>query len=279
DGEIVVADSRKVYRGLDIGTAKPGRRARERVPHHMLDLVNPGEPYDAAAYAEDARIAVASVQARGRTAIVSGGTGLYLAALAGGLDPIAPGVDASDREKARGKVREIPPERRHEALAAVDPGSADRLHPRDRQRVDRALEVWHLTGTPLSEHHRGGAERLDHVAFRIERPRSELHDRIQRRLERMLDAGLEEEARGLWREGWSPTDPGLDTIGYQEWWPFFEGEIGRREAVHRILAASRRYAKRQSTWFRHQGDYRPVDAAGAVEAIASAWTDARGEGG
>lgn len=278
DGEIVIADSRQVYRRLDIGTAKPTVGERERVPHHLVDVVDPGEPYTAADYARDARRAIAEVQSRNRTAIVCGGTGLYLAALAGGLDPIAPEADPEQREAARRRIRAIPIDRRHSALAAVDPETAGRLHVHDRQRIARALEVWFLTGEPMSALQSGGESRLHHLAFRLERPRPALHARIERRLERMLDAGLETEARSLWEEGWSPTDPGLDTIGYQEWWPYFEGEIGRKEAVRSILVASRRYAKRQITWFRNQGEYRAVRAEAAEEAIAPAWGSWRERG-
>lgn len=270
DGEIVNADSRQVYRRIDIGTAKPTPAERARVPHHLVDVVELGEPYTAADYARGARVAIADIQARGRVAVVCGGTGFYLDALAGGLGAIEEDAAPADRAAAARRVRKIPSGGRHAALAEVDPESAARIHPNDRQRVDRALEVWFLTGAPLSALGPGEG-RLPHVAVRLHRPRSELRARIEARLDAMLAAGLEAEARALWEEGWSPEAPGLDTIGYQEWWPYFEGRSSRDEAVRRILVATRRYAKRQETWFRHRTGYRAVPAEGATEAVVAAW--------
>ena len=157
------------------------------------------------------------------------------------------------------------------SLRDVDPETAARLPEADRQRVDRALEVWFLTGRPISELRTGGGPPRPHVAVRLVRPRAELAARIERRIERMLADGLEEEARALWDAGWSADAPGLDTIGIQEWWPRFAGARSREETVEEILRATRRYAKRQSTWFRHQGSYAPLAANGAVEAIVERW--------
>jgi tRNA dimethylallyltransferase len=200
--------------------------------------------------------------------VVCGGTGLYLAALAGALDPIDERYAAGERAAARARVAEIPAAERHAALLELDPESARRLKAGDLQRVERALEVHFLTGRPISELQRGGATRAEHLALRLVRPRAELHRRIQDRLEAMLEAGLEEEARRLYEAGWSPKDPGVDTIGYREWWSYFEGRGTRRSAVHRILTATRAYAKRQETWFRHQGDYRaqPPDPGAVIDA-------------
>lgn len=274
-GEIVIADSRQVYRDIDIGTAKPTPEERRRVPHHLVDVVDLGEPYTAADYAADARRAIVEIQSRDRTAVVCGGTGLYLRALAGGLDPIAPDVSDADRVEAAERIAEIPPERRHDRLAEVDPDSAERIHPNDRQRTERALEVWWTTGRPLSAHWEGGeSEPLTHLPIRLSRPRAELHRRIEERLDGMLEAGLEAEARGLWEAGRTPDQPGLDTIGYQEWWSYFDGAIDRDEVRHRILVASRRYAKRQETWFRRQDDYLRIDAAAGVDAVLAAWAEA-----
>jgi len=274
-GEIVIADSRQVYRGIELGTAKPSAADRARVPHHLLDVVDLGERYTAADFAADAGTAIAAIQSRGRVPVVCGGTGLYLAALAGALDPIEEEVDESARESARSRVAAIPVEERHGALARWDPVTAGRLHAADRQRVDRALEVWFMTGEPLSARQAGGSAPRAHLAVRLERSREELVERIDRRLRTMLAAGLEREARELWEAGWSPSDPGLDTIGYQEWWPFFEGTRGREETVAEILTATIRYAKRQSTWFRNQGAYLPLPAERATEAAADLWKRSR----
>ena len=275
DGEIVIADSRQVYRGLEIGTAKPTAQERKRVPHHLLDVVDVGKRYTAADFAAQAGEAIAAIRARGRVPVVCGGTGLYLAALAGSLDRVEEGAGESERDGARARVDAIPVAERHATLARVDATSARRLHAADRQRVDRALEVWFLTGEPLSRLQSGGGPPRPHVAVRLDRPRAELAARIDRRVETMLDAGLEAEARALWEAGWTPEDPGIDTIGYQEWWPHFEGVRGREETVEAIRAATRQYAKRQSTWFRHQGDYVPVPAAEAAATVVELWKDKR----
>ncbi|MGH7544276.1 MAG: tRNA (adenosine(37)-N6)-dimethylallyltransferase MiaA [Gemmatimonadota bacterium] len=274
-GEIVVADSRQVYRGLDIGTAKPGPDERRRVPHHLLDVVDLGERYTAGDYARDARAAITAIQRRGRVAIVCGGTGFYLSALAGGLDPLEAVADPERRTAARRRMAEIPDSGRHAALLEVDPPTAERLPPGDRQRVDRALEVYFLTGRPLSTLKAGGEPPLPHLPITLVRPRVELHARIERRLDAMLAAGLEAEARALHAAGWGLDDPGLDSIGTREWWPYFEGRRGRDETIAEILASSRAYARRQETWFRHQGDYGP--APPGPEAVLEAWLSYREE--
>jgi tRNA dimethylallyltransferase len=270
-GEIVIADSRQVYEGLEIGVAKPSAEERARVPHHLLDVVELGQRYTAAHFATDAAAAIEDIRSRHRVPIVCGGTGLYLAALAGALDPIEEEAGMEEREAARAHTQAIPAAERFEALARVDPQTAERIHARDRQRVDRALEVWFLTGEPLSSRQSRGGPRQPHLAVRLQRPRPELAERIDRRLEAMLEAGLEREARALWEAGWTPEDPGLDTIGYQEWWPCFEGRRTREETVEAIRIATRHYAKRQATWFRNQGAYAPVSADGAATRIADLW--------
>lgn len=270
-GEIVVADSRQVYRGIEIGTAKPTAEERVRVPHHLIDEVDVGCLYSAGHWARDARRAIARIRSRGGLPIVCGGTGFYLQALADGLDPIAEDADPTERAAARARVAAIPAQVRHGELVRLDPASAARLHPHDLQRVGRALEVRFLTGRPLSELQTGGGERLPHVAVRLHRPRAELRRRIAKRLEAMLGAGLEAEARDLWEAGWTPADPGLDTIGYREWWPFFEDRRSREEAVRRILVATRRYAKRQETWFRRRSEYRPVGAEDGAAGVVAVW--------
>lgn len=277
DGEIVVADSRQVYRGLEVGTAKPGPDERRQVPHHLLDVVDLGVRYTAGDYARDARAAIARIQGRQRTAIVCGGTGFYLSALAGALDPVEAFADPERRTAARRRTAEIPDAGRHAALLEIDPPTARRLPAGDRQRVDRALEVFFLTGRPLSTLQAGGEPALPHLPLALFRPRAELHARIGRRLEAMLGAGLEAEARVLYDAGFSSNDPGLDSIGTREWWPYFEGRRSRTETIADILASTRAYAKRQETWFRHQGGYRP--APPDAEAVLEAWRSYREKGG
>ena len=278
DGEIVVADSRQVYRDLDLGTAKPTAAERARVPHHLLDLVDPGTPFDAAAWSDRARGALREIAGRGRVPVVTGGTGFYLEALAEGLDPVGRAAEPEALVAARERLGSIPRDERRTRLAEVDPVAARRIHPRDRQRIDRALEVWLATGRPWSSFHRDDGASAPHLAYRLTRPREALHERIEARLDAMLQAGLEAEARALYEAGWTPADPGLDTIGYQEWWPFFAGEGSREEVRRAILVATRRYAKRQETWFRNRGEYRPLAAEEAVGSMVDGWRRWRGRG-
>lgn len=272
-GEIVIADSRQLYRGIDIATAKPTAEERARAPHHLVGVVDLGERYTAGDFAAHAGRAIEGIRARRRVPILCGGTGLYLAALAGALDAIEESVDPRARDDAAERLAGIPASERHAALADVDPETAARLPKADRQRVDRALEVWFLTGRPISELRTGGGTPRPHVAVNLVRPRVELAQRIERRLERMLAAGLEEEARALWEAGWAADAPGLDTIGIQEWWPRFEGTRSYEATVEEIRRATRRYAKRQATWFRNQGSYRSVPAD-AVDAVVDLWRPA-----
>lgn len=270
DGEIVIADSRQVYRDLDIGTAKPTPAERQRVPHHLIDVVDLGTRYSAGEYARDALAAVDDIQAQGLVAIVCGGTGFYLAALAGALDPIDAQADKGAREEARLRVETIPVENRHALLAEIDPASGRRLHSNDRQRVDRALEVYFMTGA-VTGHWGGEGAIRSHRAVCLERSPNELRERISTRLADMLEAGLEDEARRLWRAGLTPDDPGVDTIGYQEWWPYFEGQQSRDRTCAAILTATRQYAKRQATWFRNQGDYEVVPAETGAAGVLARW--------
>jgi len=274
-GEIVIADSRQVYRGLDVGTAKPTAEQRRAVPHHMIDVVEVGIPYTAVDYARDAGGAITRIQERGRTAVVCGGTGFYLAALASQLDPLDNGSAAKDRAQVWSRIEGIPARERHAALAAVDPPTAARLHPHDRQRVERALEVYLLTGEPLSLQVTGGSDPRSHVAVWLTRPRAELHQRIGDRLAVMLGLGLEAETRRFFDAGLSPETAGLDTIGYQEWWPYFADRTGRAQVVGEIDRATRQYAKRQETWFRNQGAYEPVPAVNGLESVLASWEAAQ----
>lgn len=286
-GEIVLGDARQVYAGLDIGTARPTPAERARVRHHLLDRVPLGTAWSAADFARAARAAIVDIARRGRVPIVCGGTGFYLAALAGRLDPIGgpsdeprdtmagdagrAAPDEAARDEAGRRVADIPLAARHAALEAVDSEAAARIHPHDRQRVTRALAVYFQTGRPLSAWQRGGGPAAPRGAICLTRPRAELVARITARVDAMLAAGLETEARALWTADWTPDAPGLDTIGYREWWPYFAGGGTAADVRERILTATRRYAKRQMTWFRRQGAYRLVPAERGVVAGCAAW--------
>jgi tRNA dimethylallyltransferase len=251
--EIVSCDSLQVYRGLDIGSAKPPAAAQRRVPHHLLDLVEPEQAFSAAEYAVVARQAVAEVQGRGRLPLVVGGTGLYLRALLLGLVE-GPSRDEAFRRRAVEIAGRFGDARLHRVLARVDPEAAARIHPRDRVRVVRALEVFRGTGKRLSEHHREkppsswGAACVLGLAL----DRGELRRRIEARTRSMLEAGLLEEVRGLLSRGYSSSLRPLQAIGYRQAVAAVQGTMAVEDAERDIVTATMQYAKRQMTWFRNQ---------------------------
>lgn len=250
--EIVGADAMQVYRRLDIGTAKPTPEERALVPHHLIDVVEPDEPFDAARYVALARPAVEEILRRGRIPLVVGGTGLYIRALLHGLFA-APPVDPAVRVRLAAELTARGVEALHARLAQCDPEAARRLHPRDTARILRALEVFEATGRPISalqQAHRFAdspyASRI--LGLRLERPA--LYARIDRRVEEMLAAGLEDEVRGLLAAGLSPASKAMQALGYRHIAAWLEGRIPREEAVRTMKRDTRRYAKRQMTWFR-----------------------------
>jgi len=251
-GEIVSADSRQVYRHLDIGTAKPTPAERARVPHHLIDVADPDDAFDAARFRALALAAIGDVHARGRAVVICGGTGLYLRVLLHGLfrgPAAAPDLRARLRaaEKAEG------PGTLHRRLAALDPASARRLHPRDLFRIVRALEVLELTGTPISawqETHGFRTDGLRTLVLGCARHREELSARIEERCRAMLGQGLVDEIRGLWARGWGPDLPPLRSVGYRELGAYLQGACDEPTAVAAFARATRRLAKRQRTWFR-----------------------------
>jgi tRNA dimethylallyltransferase len=257
-GEIVSADSRQVYRRLDIGTAKPSAAERARVAHHCLDLVEPGTPFDVSRFREAASAAIADIDARGRLAVVAGGTGLYVRVLLRGLCP-APPASPVLRTALRRLLAMRGAPALHRALAALDPESAARLAPQDGVRIVRALEVSVVSGIPLSrwqaEH--GFAERpYEALVIGVARPTPELDARIAARARAMADAGLLDEVRRLRDEGFAADAPGLCAVGYPELRDCLEGRIDLASALAAMVLATRRFAKRQRTWFRREPDVR-----------------------
>ncbi|MFW6206185.1 MAG: tRNA (adenosine(37)-N6)-dimethylallyltransferase MiaA, partial [Gemmatimonadota bacterium] len=256
-GEIISADSRQVYRSLDIGTAKATAVERARVPHHGLDLVDPGERYSAGRFARDARRWVGEIQARGRVPLIVGGTGFFLRALTAPLFREPP-LDRDRRERLKTFLDGLPDGALARWLAVLDPESAERLAEQGgRQRVLRALEMALLTGRPLGWWHRHRAaegEGLDVVTFVLSLPRDVLYDRINRRVDAMLDAGLVDEVAGLLERGYDPEDPGMTATGYPEIAAYLKGsgEPSLEAAADRIRRRTRGYARRQLTWFRNQ---------------------------
>jgi len=251
DGEIVNADSRQVYRGLDIGSAKPSPAERAALPHHLFDVVAPDAVFDCVRYRSLAVEALGGVAHRGRTAILVGGTGLYLKALRYGLFPGPPRDTALRARLAAAEVAS--PGELHRRLAGIDPAAAARLHPHDQVRLIRALEVYELSGRRLSEwqdEHRFAGEAVPMVSIGVELPRRELYERLNRRCAAMLAEGLIEEVQGLWSRGYGPELPALQSIGYREVGRYLCGECTLDEARDDMARATRKYAKRQLTWFR-----------------------------
>jgi len=251
--EIVSMDSAQVYRGMDIGTAKPSAAERKRVPHHLIDLIDPTESYSAGRFRADCVDAIGEIQGRGKVPLVVGGTMLYYKALAQGIDelPVAePGLRAQiDARAARHGWPAL-----HADLARVDPVTAARLSPNDAQRIQRALEVWELTGKPISELQRSANPGLPfqlRAYALVPEDRAQLHQRIAQRFDRMLKDGLVEELKGL--RGKYELHAGLPSmrcVGYRQAWGYLEGEYGKAELREKGIAATRQLAKRQLTWLR-----------------------------
>ncbi|MBP7867339.1 MAG: tRNA (adenosine(37)-N6)-dimethylallyltransferase MiaA [Acidobacteria bacterium] len=255
-GEIVNCDSMQVYRGLDVGTAKPDAGLRREIPHHVLDVADVDEVFSAGRYQKLARAALEDIRSRGRLPVVAGGTGFYLRALLYGIFE-GPGRDEGFRRRLQTIVERRGPETLHRILARRDPESARRVTPRDHQRLARALEVLHLTGRPMSEHFGVAESPLDGFSpllLCLGPPRAALCERIDRRVLEMLDAGWVDEVRALLDRGVSPASKGLEAIGYREIVAFLRGEATWLATVEAIRAATRRYAKRQQTWFRKERD-------------------------
>lgn len=274
--EIISADSRQIYRGLDIGTAKPSAQERARVPHHLLDVADPDEHFDAARFRTLALAAITASVGRGRPIVICGGTGLYVRVLRHGLfeGPAAvPELRAAlyERERMHGLGT------LHRDLAEADPPTAVRLHVRDVVRIVRALEVLRVTGRPISawqrEHGFAGRD-VDTLVLGATRPREELAERIAARCRAMLDAGLLEEIRALWARGYGPDLPPLDSVGYREMGAYLRGELPYETAFEDFTRATRRLAKRQMTWWRSDPTvewFNPDRDGSALVARAAAW--------
>jgi tRNA dimethylallyltransferase len=256
DGEIVNADALQVYRGFDIGTAKPGPEERRRVPHHLVDILEPHERYSAGEFARRAHEAIAEIQGRGRTPIVVGGSGLYLRALFDGISPVPPG-DPEVREELRRRLESEGLAALTAELARVDPATAARLARGDTQRVLRALEVARVSGRPLSSwiaRQPFGTQRIAAVRVGLTLPRAILYDQIARRVARMVQEGWVEEVAGLLTRGLEPGLPAFQAIGYRQLVRHIVGEWSLEQAVGDTVQATRRFAKRQETWFRKEPD-------------------------
>ncbi|MCU0938068.1 MAG: tRNA (adenosine(37)-N6)-dimethylallyltransferase MiaA [Burkholderiaceae bacterium] len=259
--EIVSIDSAQVYRGMDIGTAKPSSAERAEVPHHLLDLRDPSEPYSAADFVRDAARVIGEINARDKLPLVVGGTMLYAKALREGLSAL-PAADSEVRARIEARAKERGWPALHAELAQLDPATAARLPPNDSQRIQRALEVIELTGLPLSQLQSAPQKpplELATIAL-LPANRAELHRRIEQRFDAMLAAGFIDEVRALMARGDLDRDlPALRSVGYRQAWQHLRGEMTFDEFRAAGIAATRQLAKRQVTWLRSMTDAKAID--------------------
>lgn len=246
--EVVSADSMQVYRYMDIGTAKPDASVRARLPHHLIDIVDPDTQFSAGEFVKRAEAAIDGIVARGGTPVMSGGTAFYLKNFAFGL-PETPPADQGLRQRLAAEAGARGVAALYSELQAADPTYAATIGERDRSRILRALEVLRATGRPLSSYRVPGSTRDDYrcLFIGLERPREELHARIERRVDAMFEAGLESEVAALRARGYGPADPGMKAIGYRE---FFECEGDAERARQLVKKHTRQYARRQIVFFR-----------------------------
>ncbi|MYF69423.1 MAG: tRNA (adenosine(37)-N6)-dimethylallyltransferase MiaA [Proteobacteria bacterium] len=271
--EVVSMDSAMVYRGMDIGTAKPSPDILAGVPHHLVDILEPTESYSAGRFAADAREAVERIRSRGRLPVLVGGTLLYLRALRDGLASL-PRANPAIRRRLDREAELFGWEGLYRRLEKVDPAVADRISPKDRQRIQRALEVYELTGEPISALQ--SRERLEpgmpvRAVALVPSDRDRLAERIERRFDAMVEAGFVDEVRALRERGdLDPAMTSMRTIGYRQVWSHLDGDCDWPEARGKAIAATRQLAKRQLTWLRSDKATRqlPADAPGARESIA-----------
>ncbi len=264
--EIVSIDSRQVYIGLDIGTAKPSREERERVPHHMIDILDIREKTDAKWFAALASDAVERIESRDRVPILVGGSGLYLKAVLEGFFEIS--LDPEERQVFASSVGDLPTEELFGSLERIDPVSAARIHPNDRYRIVRALEVHSLTGKTLTEHFTSQKTDRHHAGFEeclkigIDLDRETLRRSIMERTRAMFESGWPEEVETLLKAGVDSSWYGMKSLGYPEVVAYVRGETGREEAIRTIATRTGQYAKRQMTWFRKEKGVNWVSSGG-----------------
>ena len=270
-GPILCMDAMQVYRGMDIGTAKPSARDQALVPHLLLDVAAPDEAYSVAAYAREARAAIAKTLNEGKIPLLCGGTGLYLRAL---RQPLSLGHTPGDegiRARYQAMAEAEGAEAIHERLAMVDPVTARRLHPNDLRRVIRALEVYEMTGQPFSAQKLPGEEDSPYrfALFGLKWEREALYSRINRRVDQMMEAGLVDEVKGLLEAGVSPEAQSMQGLGYKELVPYLQGRAGLADSLELIKRRTRNYAKRQETWFKQEPGIHWFPGGGDIKAQAA----------
>jgi len=267
--EIISVDSALIYRGMDIGSAKPNSDEQARAPHHLIDILDPAVAYSAADFRRDALVLMAEIVARGKTPLLVGGTMLYFKALIDGLSPL-PGADPLIRADIEAQANELGWQYLHDQLAEFDPVSAKRIHPNDPQRLSRAIEVYRISGKSLTELTKTIDNELpfDVAQFAIyPEDRAVLHQRIEARFKQMLELGFEQEVKALYdRNDLNVNLPSIRCVGYRQMWEYIDGTMDYDEMVFRGIVATRQLAKRQMTWLRSWKDlnrlYTPIGDSG-----------------
>ena len=260
--EIVNVDSATIYQGMDIGTAKPDANDRARVPHHLLDIIDPAQAYSAAQFLTDAKRCITDIQARGKTPLLVGGTMLYFKVLQDGIDDL-PGASAAIRAGIQDQAQSNGWPAMHAELAKIDPVTAERLPPNDRQRIGRALEIYHSTGRPMSsffDPNRASGRKLQLISLEPS-DRQVLHQRIGDRFDLMLEQGLVDEVQALMARSDLHDDlPSIRCVGYRQIWAHLQGQDSLAQAREKAIAATRQLAKRQLTWLRGMKDRHVIDS-------------------
>ena len=270
DAEIISVDSRQIYRQMDIGTAKPTPEEQKAARHHLIDRVDISQPFSVADYQSLADASIADIQNRGKRVLLVGGAGLYFRAVVDGLFE-GPGANPALRERFEQEAAQHGVDVLHERLRACDPESAERIHPNNAVRVIRALEVYELTGIPMSEHQQQWHQenqRYPFIAFCLTMPRALLYRRIEQRVDVMLANGLIAEVESLLAEGYARDSAALRSFGYKELIDYLDGKCTYLEAVEQLKQNTRRFAKRQLTWFRKDTRIEWVDRNAIPDVVA-----------
>jgi tRNA dimethylallyltransferase len=267
-GEIISADSSAVYRGLDIGSAKPTPDEQRRVRFHLIDVADPSEVFTAARFRELALQAMTDIRARGKRVLIVGGTGLYLRVLLHGFSLAPPPADPEVRARWKAEVERVGAPALHARLQQIDPLAAARIHPNDAVRITRAFEVYEMTGVPISQWQQRAAAELPAIKIGLTMPREHLYARIDRRVDTMIAQGMLREVQTLLQNGYNPEQPALKGLGYRHLIGYIQGRVSWDEAVRLWKRDTRRFAKRQMTWFRREPGVHWVDASLGIEPTA-----------
>jgi tRNA dimethylallyltransferase len=263
DAEVVSVDSALVYKHMNIGTAKPNSDEQQSIPHHLIDVCEPSEPYSVARFSHDACEVIDDIVSRGKRVVLAGGTMMYFHALEHGLAPL-PNADANLRLQLEQEAKELGWAALHERLSSVDPVSAERIHPNDPQRLQRALEVYMISGEPLSELQKQTSSPLSLQPIKfalLPEDRAWLHKRIAIRLQMMFDDGLVDELRDLRQmPGLHDDLPSMRSVGYRQVWQMLDGVYNEEQCKEKVLVATRQLAKRQLTWIRSASNYTTIPA-------------------